>query len=111
LKDRQDLLKAVKLASVFAKSEANVIKLETKEGKIKLSSEARQLGGQETEIEASTGQNPITIAFNAKYLIDALSAANTEKIRIEFSGNLSAALLKPEGTEGLEYVIMPIRLS
>lgn len=109
--DRADLLRAVKLASVFARSEANVIKLETLEGKIKLSSQARELGGQETEIEASTGQNPISIAFNAKYLTDALSSVDSEKIRIEFSGNLSAALIKPEGIEGLEYVVMPIRLS
>ncbi len=109
--DRTDLLKAVKLASVFAKTEANVIKMETLEGKIKISSQAREVGEQETEIEAQTGQNPIQIAFNAKYLTDALSSVNSEKVRIEFSGNLSAALIKPEGIEGLEYVIMPIRLS
>jgi DNA polymerase-3 subunit beta len=109
--DRVDLLKAVKLASVFAKTEANVIKLEVLDGKIKISSQAREVGEQETEIEAQTGQNPIQIAFNAKYLTDALSSVSSEKVRIEFSGNLSAALIKPEGIEGLEYVIMPIRLS
>ncbi len=109
--DKEELLKAVKLASVFARTEANIVKIETLEGKIRLSSEAKEIGGQQTEIEAQIEGTSIVIAFNAKYLTDALSAAPTAQISIEFSGNLSPALIKPIGEEGLEYVIMPIRLS
>lgn len=109
--DRSDLLKVLKLASVFARSEANIVKMELFKNKIKITSEAKELGGQETEIEAEVGETEMTIAFNAKYLHDALNAVNTEKVLIEFSGNLSAALIKPVGIDGLEYVVMPIRLS
>lgn len=109
--DRQELLKALKLASVFAKDAANVVKLETKSNQIKLSSEAKELGEQQTEVEAQTEGVEIVIAFNSKFLIDALSAVGSAQVLIEFSGNLSAALIKPVGEEGLEYVVMPIRLS
>ncbi len=109
--DRVELLKAVKLASVFSRSEANIVKIETAPNQITLTSEAKELGGQKTVIETQSEGETLIIAFNNKYLIDALSAAASSQISIEFSGALSPALLKPIGEEGLEYVIMPIRIS
>jgi len=53
----------------------------------------------------------IQIAFNSRYLLEALNAAPSSQVVIEFSGNLSPALIKPMGEEGLEYVIMPVRES
>ena len=111
LVDRQELVKSLKLATVFAKSEANIIKIETQDNKLKISSQAKELGAQESEIEAQTEGTPINIAFNSKFLIEALNGSNASQVSIEFSGNLSPALIKPIGIEGLEYVVMPIRLS
>jgi DNA polymerase III subunit beta len=109
--DKTELLKGVKLASVFARGSSNIVKVEAANGQLKLSSEAKELGGQETAIEAEVEGEAVTIAFNSKFLIDALNALPSSQAVIEFSGNLSAALIKPMGEEGLEYVIMPIRLS
>jgi DNA polymerase III subunit beta len=110
--DRGELLKAVKLSSVFAKGEtANVIKLQTGTKQLLLSSEARELGTQETQVEAVVEGEAITIAFNARFLVDALSNCSDPKINIQFSGNLSPAVIKPVEESGLEYVIMPVRLS
>lgn len=109
--DRQEFLKAVKISSVFARNESNIIKIETAENKLKFSSEARELGGQNSEIDATVEGNEIVIAFNSKFLIDALSSFNTKDVEINFSGNLSPMVLKPLGEEGLEYVVMPIKLS
>ncbi len=109
--DRVGFLKACKLASVFSRSEANIIKLKTFTNKIILTSEAKEVGSQETELEAQSEGSEIQIAFNSKYLIDVLTALPQSQISIEFSGNLSPALVKPIGEEGLEYVVMPIRLS
>ena len=109
--DRAELLKAAKLATVFSRNEANIIKIQTLDSKLKISSEAKQLGSQETELEAQTAGEEISIAFNGKFLIDALSSCPTSQLSVEFSGNLSPALIKPIGEDGLEYVIMPIRLS
>lgn len=109
--DRQEFLKGVKLASVFAKDSANIVKIEAKAGGLKLTSEARELGTQESEIDASVEGDEVQVAFNSRYITEAVSACSASQIAIEFSGNLSAALIKPVGDEGLEYVIMPVRLS
>lgn len=109
--ERGELAKALKLASVFAKDSSNIVKVETGEGKIKLISEAKELGSQETEVEGQIEGSPINIAFNNKFLTEALSAGTSSQVSVEFSGNLSPALIKPLGEEGLEYVIMPIRIN
>lgn len=109
--DKEELLKAVKLASVFSRGEANIVKIETSTDNLKLTSETRELGGQESLIEAQSEGTALTVAFNTKFLIEALQAIPKSQIAIEFSGSLSPALIKPIGEEGLEYVIMPIRLS
>ncbi|MBI2011465.1 DNA polymerase III subunit beta [Candidatus Daviesbacteria bacterium] len=109
--EKGELAKAVKLASVFAKDVANIIKIQTSENKIIVSSETKELGSQESEVECLVEGSPLIIAFNGRFLSDVLAACSTSQIAIEFSGSLSAALLKPVGEEGLEYIIMPVRLT
>ena len=109
--DRAEAIKAVKLSSVFARSEANIIKIEALKDKLKFTSEAKQLGGQETDLEAQIEGELLSIAFNSKLLLDALTACPSSQLSIEFSGPLSPTLIKPVGDTTLEYVVMPIRLS
>lgn len=109
--DREELLKAIKLAAVFAKGEANIVVLTTKPGTLTLQSSAKELGSQENEVEAQVEGENLQVAFNTKFLADVLSADNSTQIMIEFSGPLSACLIKPVGVEGLEYIIMPVRLT
>lgn len=115
--ERGELIKAVKLASVFARGEANTVKLQNIKGegkekpKLILTSETKELGNQKKEIEIEGEGEEIQIAFNTRYLLDALSAFTSSQVIIELSGNLSAAILKPVGEEGLEYIIMPVNLS
>ncbi|MBI4036533.1 DNA polymerase III subunit beta [Candidatus Daviesbacteria bacterium] len=108
---RSELLQALKLASVFARPEANMVSLKVHGHGLVLSSEAKELGSQENEIEADVEGKELVVAFNTKFLIDAVSAPSCQKVILEFSGELSPTLLKPVGVEGLEYIIMPVRQS
>lgn len=109
--ERGELIKAVKLAAVFSKSEANIIVLNIKKDGLSLTSSAKELGSQENSIEANTEGEELTIAFNTRFLLDAISNIPTTQVSLEFSGALTAALIKPIGEEGLEFIIMPVRLS
>lgn len=109
--DREDLNKGLKLASVFARGEANVIKLKISSSGIGLSSETKELGYQDAEIEAEIKGEDLEAAFNSKYLLDAVSNCPGERIVIEFSGPLSAARLSPQDGQGLEYIVMPVRIN
>lgn len=110
--ERAEILKAVKLASVFTRNEANVVKLQNPaSGGLVLTSEAKEVGSQKKEIEATVEGEEMQIAFNTKFLMDVLSVISTSQVIIELSGSLSAALIKPMGEEGLQYIIMPVNLS
>lgn len=111
LVEKDTLSKGIKLASIFTKNEANVVVLKTCKGFLKLESHAKELGNQENEIEADVEGEELQIAFNTKFLLDAVSSSPSTQIMLEFSGALSAVLIKPVGVEGLEYIVMPVRLS
>lgn len=109
--ERDEFLKAIKLAAVFSKSEANIVIIDAKKEGLSLSSSAKQLGSQENAIEANVEGEELRIAFNTKFLLDAISNIPTTQVMMEFSGPLSASLVKGVGEEGLEFIIMPVRLS
>ena len=52
----------------------------------------------------------MTVAFNARYLQEALTRTWTaEQLALEFQGPLSPGVLKPIGDDGYVHVIMPVR--
>lgn len=109
--EKDQLIKAIKLAAVFAKNEANIVVLTTGKGSVALKSSAKEVGSQENEIEGEIEGEELQIAFNTKFLQDAVSNIPTRQVMFEFSGSLSASLIKPVGSEGLEYIVMPVRLN
>lgn len=109
--EKEQLLKAIKLAAIFAKNEANIVVLTTDKGRLNLKSSAKEIGSQENEVEGEVEGEQLQIAFNTKFLLDAVGSIPTSQLSMEFSGPLSASLIKPIGEEGLEYIVMPVRLS
>lgn len=109
--EKEELLKAIKLAAIFARNEAHVVVVTAKKGGLKLQSHAKEIGSQENEVEGEVEGEELQIAFNSKFLLDALSNTPSAQAMIEFSGSLSAVLIKPVGVAGLEYIVMPVRLS
>lgn len=109
--NKDEIIKGLKLASVFARSEANVIKLKLSNEGIRLTSETRELGQQDARVEAQVVGEEMDVAFNSRYLLDAVSSCPGPTQQINFSGSLSPTLIKPVEGEGLEYIVMPIRIS
>ncbi len=50
------------------------------------------------------------IGLNSRYLLEALRAANTEKIQILFNGPNAGVLILPTDSDEFKYMIMPMRL-
>lgn len=107
-----DLMKAVRLAAIFAKDSANIVKLKflPEAGKIVLSANTAEVGENETELESKVEGEAGEIAFNAKYLVDCLSNLDAEKITIHFGGPLSPGLVRMDGREDFLHLVMPVRI-
>jgi DNA polymerase-3 subunit beta len=109
--DRDQLLKAVRLASLIASSSANIVKLHVgKETEFGLAvSAAADVGDNRSEVEAQVEGDGTTIAFNARYLIDVLQYVTVERFALELNGPLSPGVLKPADDGRYVHVVMPVK--
>jgi DNA polymerase-3 subunit beta len=109
--DRDELLKAVRLSALIASSAANVVKLRLGEsGSDGLSiAAAADVGDAQTEVEAAVEGDAVQIAFNARYLQDALQNIDAEQLALEFAGPLSPGVIRRVGDDDYVHVIMPVR--
>lgn len=108
--DREGLLKAVRLSALIASSSANVVRLRAEsEGSSITMAAVADVGDTEAEVEATIEGEGLTIAFNARYLQEALANVDAERLSLEFNGPLSPGVLRPIGEDGYVHVVMPVR--
>jgi DNA polymerase-3 subunit beta len=109
--DREQLLKAVHLASLIVFSSANIVKLQVgKEAEMGLQvSAAADIGDNKSEVEATVEGDGTTIAFNARYLIDVLTNVDADQFSIELNGPLSPGVFRPVGDGQYVHVVMPVK--
>jgi DNA polymerase-3 subunit beta len=111
-----ELLKACKAANVFARESANIVKLtvepggELAPGHITLQATSAETGDNVGEMDATVEGSPIQIAFNVKYLIDMLSAANAAQVALETSTPSSPGKFVPVGDDAFLCVVMPMHI-
>jgi DNA polymerase-3 subunit beta len=109
--DRDQLLKAVRLASLIASSSANIVKLhvgkDTETG-VTVSA-AADVGDNKSDVEAQVEGDGTTIAFNARYLIDVLANVGADQFSIELNGPLSPGVFRPVEDGQYVHVVMPVK--
>jgi DNA polymerase-3 subunit beta len=113
----QDLLKAVKVAFLFARDAANIIRFnivpgsELTPGQMIITGTSAEFGDNVSEIDANIEGSEIEIAFNARYMIDALSVMGTAEVAVETSTASSPGVLRPVGGDDFLCVIMPMHIT
>lgn len=112
--ETSELAKAVKLASYFANTSANTVKLqfetggELRPGKLIISANAAEVGNNKGELDGSISGKGGQIALNVRFLTDAISAIKTPQIAIEIQTAQHPGVFKPVGTEGYVHIVMPM---
>lgn len=110
--DKDELLQAVKIASVFARDAGNIVKMTIGGSSLTIRANSAQIGENESNISAKVEGGEGEIAFNYRYVIDALSAITTEKVIFEMIGALNPAVFRPHGKEleDFYHIVMPVRV-
>lgn len=107
--NREEMLKAVKVCSVFAKDSANVIKFNLQKDHIMVSSHSSSVGENRVEVDCVLTGEENEIAFNAKYLLDLCSNLTEEELVFEMIGPLNPGVFRIKGDASFLHLIMPIR--
>lgn len=113
LVDKEDLLRAVKLAAPFSRDNSNIVKLKITKDLINVVAESSQGGNQETKVEAKvdkTGAQEFEISFNYKFLEDFIGSVSGEEVKMEFSEvDKPGVFTDPTSPEYL-HLIMPVKV-
>ena len=108
--DREEMQKAVKICSIFARDGANIIKFSFHKDHIVVSSSSSQVGENTVRVEAKLSGEENEIAFNARYLLDLFANINTETMVFEMTGPLNSGVFKIKDDPSFLHLIMPIRV-
>ena len=111
------LLKACKQAEIFAREGSNVARLNIKSAEsemqpseVEISATSEETGKNETIVEATVDGSGLLIAFNVKFLREALEVIRTPNVALETSAPNAPGVVKPVGDDQFLHVIMPMHL-
>lgn len=90
--------------------EKNIVSLSTNGDLLTVRSVANEKGKAEMKMTVKKDNNEdITIAFSAKYMMEALNALNTEEIELSFVGEVKPITIKNTKEDRLIQLVVPIR--
>src|SRR3954451_25395422 len=110
--DRDRLTSAVKRVALLSNERSRAVKFSIDKGKVEIASSSPEFGEAKEVLMVDYAAAPVTICFNAQYVLDFLGVAETDTVSLDFKDEMSQAVLKPVGGEGYDYtyVIMPMRI-
>ncbi|MEO6913901.1 MAG: DNA polymerase III subunit beta, partial [Candidatus Baltobacteraceae bacterium] len=108
----QQLIGCLRRAELVAGDRASMVKLAVSNQTLIVTASSDISGNAYEELEVEQTGEDLTIAFNARYLVEILNHIDSAQTVIEFLGPLSPAAIRPvEPTEGAQqlFVLMPLR--
>lgn len=109
--DREELIRAVKMASLFSKTGINDVNLDfpADKNQVVVSSVSGQTGENITNLQAKVNGAENSIVVNYRYLLEGLGTIDKESVKIEVIDGNTPCLIRPEQDQGYLYIIMPIK--
>jgi DNA polymerase-3 subunit beta len=115
-----DFLRATKAAQVFARDNSMIVRLnlvpaeggDEALGKVTVAATSAEIGDNTGDVDASVEGEAMQVAFNGRYLRDALEALDASQAFLEVTGPASPGLIRPaNGPNGYIQVIMPMHVA
>ncbi|HLA13815.1 MAG TPA: DNA polymerase III subunit beta [Gemmatimonadaceae bacterium] len=110
--DRDRLTSAVKRVALLSNERSRAVKFQIDKGKVEIASSSPEFGEAKEVLMVEYSGTPVTICFNAQYVLDFLGVVETDSVGLEFKDEMSQAVMKPIGADSYDYtyVIMPMRV-
>lgn len=107
---REPLVHALRRVSLLSAERSHAVRMDLGQGSLALSSSNPDLGEAREELDVDYAGDTISVAFNARYLMDALGAAGSKEVQLAFRDALSPAQIKPTDDDDALAVVMPMRV-
>ncbi|MBI3522314.1 MAG: DNA polymerase III subunit beta [Chloroflexi bacterium] len=110
---REELLKATRLASYFARDAANIVRFQVDPASgspLVVSATAAEVGDNTGRVDATVEGAATAIAFNSRFVAEALGSLTAPEVALELGGPLAPGVLKIVGDDTYLHVVMPLRI-
>ena len=112
---RSDLQQSLKRIVIYANKTTNQVILNIADGSLTVSAQDLDFSNEATEqLACQYSGEPLTIGFNAKFLVEMLGVLEGEEVRLEMSTATRAGILVPTeqaGGQEIMMLVMPVMLS
>jgi DNA polymerase-3 subunit beta len=95
---------------ILARENANRVRMIGKQDTVLLEAQSEERGKAKEELPSISNNGEIEIAFNGKFIQDALSAIQGQGVRVEMTENTRPAVFRPTEDESYYCVVMPMAL-
>ncbi len=108
--DRDALYGALRRTSAIMGERTTPTEFDFQPGRVLVSCVNMDLGEAHEEVETSYAGDGFKVGFNARYVMEFLSAIDAAQITVQINDPLSPAIFRPGGDEAYSCVIMPMRI-
>lgn len=108
--DREEMIRNVKLVSVFARDFSNIVIFDIQTGGIQVRPKTDQEDQMGSFQEAQIKGEPVKIAFNYKFVLDFLQHISSKEVILELLRSDAPAVFKEDKVEDAFHIIMPVRI-
>jgi DNA polymerase-3 subunit beta len=112
--DMKQFLQETRIASIFARDGAGIIRLQVEPGdgetgKMTISARAEEIGDHKGELDVKVEGEDAKIAFNSRYLQDVLQVLDGGgQVYLETTSPSSPGVIRPVGDDRYVHVVMPM---
>jgi DNA polymerase-3 subunit beta len=108
--ERETLRQALQRTAILSNEKYRGVRVSMKPDLMMIQAHNPEQEEAEDEVEVNYQGDEVEIGFNVNYLLDALSAIDSDRVEIGLTDSNSSCLIRAPGTTNTKYVVMPMRL-
>lgn len=108
--DKFNLISALERVAIMVNEKNSIVKFEFADNQLKLSGDSPEAGNSQDIIDIKYSGEPLTIAFNYKFILEFLKIVESEDVAVKLNSSLSATVFAPCSDEDYIYLVMPVQL-
>ena len=108
--ERDSFRAALQRTAILSNEKYRGVRVSLAKNSLKLQAHNPEQEEAQDEVEIDYAGEEMEIGFNVTYLLDALTAIDTETVELGLTDSNSSCLIRSPGTTHSRYVVMPMRL-
>lgn len=108
--NKKAFIDSLERTAVMANERTNIVKLVFDKNNLSLAAQTPDVGDSKDTMDISYDGDTLNIAFNYKYVIDALKVIESDDVRMETNGPLSPTIFKGKEENGYLCLVMPVQV-